>query len=291
MKFFSCAILLFGLATNWLHAQDFPKTVQFPSQDTENNEPIILSGIWLKSALTGKQPTVIAFHGCGGMYSTKKDHLTELNARHQNMATLLHAAGYHVLFVDSFNPRGTRSICSTKYAQRDITTEKRRLDVQGALAWVAHQTEADPYNIALLGWSNGGSSTLNSLNATHKNASTGTLFPKAAVAFYPGCTPYLRAGKAYTLKTPLLVLIGGSDDWTPAAPCVEWANKLKSAPITVRVYPDSYHDFDAPDLAIKLHKEIPNGIHPGEGVTTGSNPVAKEAAYKEMLEFFEHQLR
>ena len=49
--------------------------------------------------------------------------------------------------------------------------------------------------------------------------------------------------------------------------------------------------FDAPDLPIKLHKEIPNGVHPGAGVTTGSNPEAKEMAYKEMLEFLERHLR
>ena len=291
MKFFLCLLLLLTVFIESIPAQDFPETVQFPSQDVENGVPIILTGIWLNSSLQGKRPTVIALHGCGGMYSAKANHAAELNARHQNMATLLHSVGYNVLFVDSFNPRGTRSICSIKYSQRNITTENRRLDIQGALAWVAQQKQTDPQKIVLLGWSNGGSSTLNSLNATHKNTSTKTLFPKAAIAFYPGCMPYLRAGTAYTLQTPLLILVGASDDWTPAAPCVEWANKLQTAPITVKVYPDSYHDFDAPDLPIKLHKEIPNGVHPSAGVTTGSNPEAKEMAYKEMLEFLERHLR
>ena len=114
------------------------------------------------------------------------------------------------------------------------------------------------------------------------------------MAFYPGCQGYLKARPAYRLASPLLILIGAEDDWTPAAPCLSLEKMLssttKSIPIKVSVFADSYHDFDAPDLPIRKRMDVPNGVHPGQGVTTGSNPEARELAYKEMLQFLQQQL-
>ena len=48
-------------------------------------------------------------------------------------------------------------------------------------------------------------------------------------------------------KAPMLLLLGGQDDYTPAAPCREYAAwfKTKGTDATVIVYPSAYHDFDS----------------------------------------------
>ncbi|MBC3917502.1 dienelactone hydrolase family protein [Undibacterium sp. CY18W] len=291
--------LLIGLllASSMATALDEPEKVSFPSLDQQNGQTVQLDALWFRASsnvattvTTATTATVIALHGCGGLYSTRKGHEQELNARHNNMARLLQENGYNVLMPDSFRPRGVNSICSSTYKSRDISTNNRRLDVQAALQWLGRQTTVDTKNIALLGWSNGGSTTLNALNTANKAAGKDDIYPRAAVAFYPGCQGYLKARPAYRLASPLLILIGAEDDWTPAAPCVSFEKMLAPSPVKVRVFADSYHDFDAPDLPLRKRMDVPNGVHPGQGVTTGSNPEAKELAYKEMLLFLKQQL-
>jgi dienelactone hydrolase len=45
----------------------------------------------------------------------------------------------------------------------------------------------------------------------------------------------------------MLFLLGGQDDYTPAAPCRDYAGWFKSKGVdtTVIVYPSAYHDFDS----------------------------------------------
>ena len=88
--------------------------VTFASADVTGGAPIALSGWWIKSSHSGQRPVIIALHGCGGLYNTRKTGEYFFTARHAAMADLLHAAGYHVLFPDSFTARGKRSICSEK---------------------------------------------------------------------------------------------------------------------------------------------------------------------------------
>lgn len=267
--------------------------VNFDSADAKNGVPVSLSGWWIKASQSGKHPAVIALHGCGGLYSTVKTREHLFTARHAAMADLLRDAGYHVLWPDSFTARGKRSICSEKMKERDLRSANRRGDVQGALRWLAAQPDVDASRIALLGWSHGGSTVLASVNSAHTDATASQVQPKAAIAFYPGCTAYAENRIPYRLAVPLLILMGANDDWTPAAPCVALEQQLKARgePIGLRLYPDSYHDFDTPDLPLRVRHDVPNGVHPGAGVTTGSNPVARAAAYKEMLEFLERELR
>lgn len=278
------------LISTSLMAATAGRPVQFPSLDTRDDTAIELNGIFYTANSDGVRPLIIALHGCGGLYSARKGHEADVHPRHQAMAELLQARGYHVLLVDSFTARGVRSICTTLYKTRDITPDNRRLDAIGAMLWATQQKEVDPHRVVLLGWSNGGSSTLNTLNQKHQDKLNIALPAfKAGVAFYPGCSAYLK--KSYQLNSPLLILVGELDDWTPPAACQSLQRKLSPAPLSVSIYPDSYHDFDAPDQPIRLRKDIPNGAHPGMGVTTGSNPVAKEAAYQAMSDFLEKNLK
>lgn len=267
--------------------------VRFDSTDLKDGIPVALSSWWIKTPHSGKRPAIIALHGCGGLYGTTKTHEERFTARHAAMADLLRDAGYHVLWPDSFTPRGKRSICSEKLKERDLTSANRRGDVQGALKWLAAQPDVDVSRIALLGWSHGGSTVLSSLNTARADAAAHPVQPKAAVAFYPGCSAAAHDRTPYRLAVPLLILMGTNDDWTPPASCVELEQQLKTSdvPITLRLYPDSYHDFDAPGLPLRMRHDVPNGVHPGTGVTTGGNPVVRAAAYREMLDFLAQRLQ
>ena len=266
--------------------------VEFDSLEQKDNRPVRLFGWFFaaKGSAPAKAPTVIALHGCGGLYGRDKD----LNSRHRAMAELLQQEGYHTLFPDGFKPRGEESLCSEKIGARDLTSANRRQDVLGALTWIATRPDVHAGRVALLGWSHGGSTVLSANNRQFPEVAAHAVKPRAAISFYPGCSAYLNARGGYRPNIPLLLMIGEKDDWTPAKPCVALHEKVrKQYPDDVfelRVYPDSYHDFDAPNAPLRVRKDVPNGVRPGQGVTTGSNPAARKLAYAEMLEFLRQRM-
>ncbi len=292
-RFLSIAFALF-LATPAL-AQTISGSdrVEFDSLDLDDGKPVKLFGWFFpaKNTKAAKAPVVIAFHGCGGLYGRKGD----FNERHRAMAELLQKEGYNVLFPDSFTPRGKESICTEKLGTRKIDSANRRRDALGALNWVAAQPSVDADRIALLGWSHGGSTVLSTNNGKYSEVAKHKIKPRAVVSFYPGCSAYLKAKEGYRPNAPLLLLIGEADDWTPAKPCVELHEKVHNQypqdVFEIRLYPDSYHDFDHPSAPVRVRKDVPNGTHPGQGVHVGSNPAAREKAYKEMFEFLRQRLQ
>ncbi|HEV2610629.1 MAG TPA: dienelactone hydrolase family protein [Noviherbaspirillum sp.] len=258
-----------------------------------NDGPVSLASWWIGAGKNGRLPVIIALHGCGGLYGTAGNKQKVFSGRHAAMADLLQDAGYHVLWLDSFSSRGKQSICTEKFSRRDISVADRRADVHAALRWVAARPEVDAARIALLGWSNGGSTVLSSIDAGHTDVSSNTVRPAAAVAFYPGCTAFARDA-GYRNATPLLILMGEKDDWTPPDACVALERKLDAAsagaPVALRLYPDSFHNFDAPGLPVRRRLDVPNGVRPGEGVTSGGNPAAREDAYRELFAFLKKHL-
>jgi dienelactone hydrolase len=235
-----------------------------------------LRGWWFAANRPGA-PAVIALHGCGGLYGKSGS----LNARHAAMAQFLNQNGYAVLYPDSLTDRGFKTLCTIKFEERTFKQKDRMPDVAAAVRWIAAHTQAP--RIALLGWSHGGGVTLAAMD-------TRTPLPEfakidKAVAFYPGCTAYAKRGD-YTPRAPLLILIGADDDWTPAAPCQTLGNQAGGR-IRAVVYPGAVHDFDAPNQPVKRRMDVPNGVNPGQGVLTGSNPQARNAAYAQMLRFLE----
>lgn len=241
-------------------------------------------------APVGGHPAIIALHGCGGMYSKRKGRENALAERLALRADPLLADGYAVLFVDSFRSRGIEQVCTIRHGERTVKIAQRRQDALAALSYLAMRRDIARERIALLGWSHGGSTALQAVGA--RNRVRAEPFFRGAVAFYPGCKSALDAGSRYRPGAPTRIHIGERDDWTPAATCVALGNSMaaRNEDLLVTTYADSYHAFDSPAGRLVHRTDVPNGVHPGEGVHVGPNAVAREAANASVRAFLRERL-
>lgn len=267
LLFFSLPILCFGQTqTEFL----------IPSADTTLIKVHVLHPADLKN--DQPRPVVVALHGCGGLYATSGSNEGKLNARHKGMGQLIVDNGYSIVFPDSFTTRGETSLCSQKLNARRINQSHRSNDVDGVLHWLSSQSWVDATQIALLGWSHGGSAVLRSTDANRHNVSNRRIQPMVAVAFYPGCVDALKGD--YRPQVPLVMMLAELDDWTPPGPCIQLA---KNTGAEIHLYPNSYHDFDNPVGSVRLRSDVPNGVNPGQGVHVGRNPVTGPQAWAQLL--------
>jgi dienelactone hydrolase len=283
MKFL---VLLAGVVVGLAAQAQEPAVVSIAAAG-HSSSPADLRAFWFAPKGTAPRPAVVMVHGCGGAY----DKSGALNARHRMWGELLAAQGYGALMLDSFSSRGVRELCTQKFAERSLKEADRVGDAYAALAWLRQKPGADAAHVVLLGWSHGGGVTLDAIT---RPPATAPLRFAAAVVFYPGCSSRSKKAENFRPSAPLLVLIGEADDWTPAAPCVALAQTAQrnGYPMEIVTYPGAYHDFDNPGLtAVRLRKDVPNGVNPGQGVHTGPNPQAREAARARVLEFLALQLK
>jgi dienelactone hydrolase len=274
-------VILWGLAAaGGTVAGNTPEQVAVPAQNLSSS-PTALVGFLFKPAGNGPHPAVIMMHGCGGAYARSGN----LGERHRMWGEYLATHGYLALMLDSFSPRGIKELCTTKFAERTLKESDRVGDAYAALAYLRERSDVDSKHIALLGWSHGAGVTLDAI--THKPKGADGF--SAAVAFYPGCSSRNKATARFHPYAPLIVLIGEADDWTPAEPCKELtaAVATRGEAMQIVTYPNTYHDFDNPGIKSKhIRTEVPNGVHPGQGVTTAPNPDAREDAKLRVLAFF-----
>jgi len=256
--------------------------VSIPSSDLSRGPGLMLKGFWFQVESAAPAPAVVMLHGCGGPYDKKG----VLSQRMLDYARLINKAGMHALVVDSLTPRGETQICTQKVGKRLITQANRRLDALSSLEWLAARSDVDATKLGLLGWSNGGSTVLAATNEQHKDVATAAIKPAFAIAFYPGCEADLRRG--YETTTRLLMMVGESDDWTPAEPC----RKLAAAaaghgqPPEFEAYPGAFHGFDS-TAPVRVRTDVPNGVHPGKGVTVGGNPQALKLSRERFVRFLD----
>ena len=254
-----------------------PDSVSIPGGG--KNEPATLDAMLFKPQGQGPFPAIVAMHGCSGLWSSKK--ATELSPRHADWGRRLAALGYVVIFPDSYGSRGLGAQC--KNGDREVEPYRERVeDANAARRYLQTQPYVKPDAIALLGWSNGGSTVLYTVRPKDRPTADTPDF-RAAVAFHPGCTAQAEKGD-WATRLPLLIVMGDADDWTPPTPC----KKLAAAnPDSVKLilYPGAYHDFD--NAAQKLHelKGLAFTAN-GDGIAhAGLNPAARAAALKDVPDF------
>ncbi|MBP0492286.1 dienelactone hydrolase family protein [Pararoseomonas indoligenes] len=201
---------------------------------------VALRGLLVRPAGAGQGIPVIALHGCGGLGGPGTP--LSLPAREADWAARLAALGHPVLFPDSFGSRGVTQVCSG--GEKGILPETtRRADAHAAAAWAAAQPWSAPGGAFLLGWSHGGSTALAAIGAP---VPTGLL--RGAVALYPGCARPGQPPPPWQPAAPVLMLLGGADDWTPPGHCRLAAERARPAPVELVEYPGAAHGFDQPSM-------------------------------------------
>jgi len=217
----------------------------------------------LQPAGPGPFPAVIMLHGCGG-----------LGGRDRMWAERLRGWGYVTLRVNSFTARDLKNVCGGGVFGPDA----RVPDALAALAHLRTRPEVNPKRIALMGWSHGGMATLAALGAAPENPAAGF---RAAVAYYPGC----RQVHGWRTRTPVLMLLGGADDWTGASPCQYLATRQRQAGLDVTqvTYAGAHHGFDNP-LRGPNPRRIPEALG-GRGATTQYDPAGAEDSVRRVRVF------
>jgi dienelactone hydrolase len=205
----------------------------FLSNYATANKVVIKGDLSIPDSGLRAVPAVIILHGSSGV-----------NRGERVWARRMNAQGYASFVVDSFTGRGIRN---TENDQARLSMTADIADAYAALRLLATNPRIDRRKIAVMGFSRGGVAALySSLEPFHLIATDGSLRFAAHIAFYPSCG--ISYDSAHVDGAPVLMLVGGRDNYTPAPPCIAYADKLRSkgAQVTVIEYPDAFHGFDRP---------------------------------------------
>jgi dienelactone hydrolase len=210
------------------------------------DQSIPLSGELVFPAGHGPFPAIVLAHGCAGIGHADKA-----------WVPLLREWGYATFVIDSFRPRGFASICEDLRRLRPL---QRLPDVYGAHSVLATHPKIDANRIVLMGASHGGLLTLDAATQWAKGtfASPGSGGFRAFIAMYPYCN--VTAPELNSIYAPLRIHTGELDDWTPARPCQEYVDSLKTSgqSAEIEVYPNAHHAFDDPSLPVIRLPNVPS---------------------------------
>lgn len=188
----------------------------------------------------GPHPAVLMFHGCGGVKPA-------LLTRAGEFAEL----GYAAVVIDSFKGRNIdwQRVCDGEI----LFGDQRAVDVLVGLDFVRRDARFDPGHLFLAGYSHGGWTVLESVFYNGElprgllNAPDASLDGvRGVVAWYPYCGLVARFRDGWQAELPVLMLLAGKDQITPAQPCVDVARGMAKAgrPVDWRVFEDAAHGFD-----------------------------------------------
>ena len=232
----------------------------------------------------GPFPALVLLHGCQGVVRQT-----------QTWAHWLRERGYVALVTDSFGPRNDPADC--KGGDDSGPSTARFDDAIGALRYLQAQPFVIPDRVASFGWSQGGLFAMSVINGPtlERARARGVTLPRAgyaaAIAMYPGgCEAYVKE----MVIRPLLLLIGGADNWTPPQYCREMtaAMKARGADVTLVEYPGAYHYFDIVGQKKEVLKDIEQPYTPGTfGVTVAYDPAAAADASRRLEDFLTRTLK
>lgn len=208
----------------------------------------------LTPAGRGPFPTVLIFHGCGGVRAHLHDY-----------ARAATAAGWAALIVDSFAPRGW----SRRFAQLMVCTglrlrgRQRAGDVLAAIAGAGRLTLVDPSRLVLAGWSHGAWSIMDLWAMPLRKAGEAGLSDAPSVMLdgvrggflaypYVGIASASR-GKPWPRPLALLSIVPRQDHLASVRRHMRALTSAVAAGSEVTVWSvDATHAFDEPGLAARI---------------------------------------
>ena len=147
--------------------------------------------------------------------------------------------GYLTLLIDSTSQWNDARGRFSYYNFKDQARHAR-----GAATYLASLPHVDPERIGIVGWSKGGLAAMTAITGWgqqgNKSGNMGAPIG-AAAAFYPFCP-----NRSPPLLAPLLVLIGKRDAVVSVSRCEQLRRALPAGRLTLVVYPNADHAFDAP---------------------------------------------
>jgi dienelactone hydrolase len=213
-----------------------------------------LSGFLYIPEGSGKFPAIIMSHDCRGIQQYQKD-----------WAEFLKDAGYLVLIIDSYTPRGRKDICA------ELNTlgfgsliGGRSYDIFGGLNYLVNLPNVKANKIALIGWDPTDTLTMVSSDSSQIQAE-GTF--SSAVSFYTDCK-ITSSGK---FSVPVLILIGENDDWwSNVQKCQDMAESgmATGSIIDFVVLPKAQYAFDDEQYAVSTWRE--DVYNPNKNPTNGA---------------------
>ena len=171
--------------------------------------------------------------GVAGSFGWREHHYEYMRMYQEN--------GFATFELNSFK---SRNISYTVGSQVEVTTAAIILDAYSAFAELANHPNIDKNRVSITGWSLGGAVALFSGWKPVMNAITEDLKFASHLAFYPPC--FFDPENTEFTDSPIHILIGELDNWTPAEPCVNFVKKIsKNSNANLTVYPNSHHSFDS----------------------------------------------
>jgi dienelactone hydrolase len=236
---------------------------------SEGPVPAVLTARLYRPPGAGPFPALVFMHGCGGVG----------RRQHVWAAELVHD-GYVVLIPDSF---GVRRISRTCAAADTLPADTRAADVFAAVRQLRTRRDIDGARIGVIGWSQGGSTTLWALTYQSDHPDEPLA---AAIAFYPGCAD----APGWDDGPPLLMLLGEKDNWTLASRCLRLADRMRAAGRSVQtiVYPNAQHGFD--DASLRRPLVIRDALR-GRGATMAYDADAHADARRQVRDFLAQTLK
>lgn len=220
-----------------------------------------LVGYLSKPDGVGPFPAVVLMHGCGGLDQHAQNYMKDFASEYRRM-------GFVALILDSYSPRGLGNICTGTGSGGPngvLNQDDRAWDVYAAIRFFEGLGYVDTSRVVAHGFSHGAMTALSAIDHSYPVKEK----VAAAIAYYPWC----RQGGSHT--APSLVLIGGSDGWTPASAC-QFMAQFESK-TTVKVYPGVYHSF-----------VIPLPMRTVNGYTLAYNAAAVADSWKEIRSFLKN---
>jgi dienelactone hydrolase len=223
-----------------------PKTLGDLLKGNVQAESTNVTGHLFLSPGSEKAPAVLLMHGSGGIYSAMLGYWPEQ----------FNGAGYAVLSVDSFGPRGVKS---TAEDQSQVPFAADVADAFAALKLLASHPRIDAGRIAIMGFSRGGITAWRTgveRLITAQRLAGGLRFAAHVPVYSGGCVGEFRliANPGVFTKAPMLWIHGDNDDYTAIAPCQDYANRIGKVgtPVEFVVIPGARHKFDDDDT--RRHK-------------------------------------
>jgi dienelactone hydrolase len=226
---FADSILVIPFETRTLPDHAFLKGDKTAGASTE-----IAGVLRLPNGSARRSPAVVLVAGSGGIVS---------NNDAWDRQFLSH--GIATFTIDGFTGRGISSLIED---QSKLGLLNMIVDLYRALGVLAKEQDIDATQIAVMGFSRGGTVALYSAMDRFQSAwNESGVVPAAYIPLYPFCNIEFR-GEENVVGGPIRIFHGAIDDYVQIAPCQAYVDRLKKAgkDAEITALPNAYHGFDVP---------------------------------------------